>query len=77
MNLSSDFPTDDTDHFQQVRRNRNNYNDILESFLMEQQDQHRKQFRKINDEEFSDEVSSDNCQQQCEKKLVHFVLKVG
>jgi hypothetical protein len=50
--------SDDIDHFQQVKQNRQNYNEILENFLMEQQNQQRKQFQTINaDEEFSDEVN--------------------
>lgn len=50
-------PDDDIDHFQQVKQNRRNYNEILENFLMEQQNQQRKQFQTIiADEEFSDEV---------------------
>lgn len=52
------FSSDDIDHFQQVKQNRHNYNEILENFLMEQQNQQRKQFQAINaDEEFSDEVN--------------------
>lgn len=61
---------DEPDHFQQVRQNRQNYNDILESFLMEQQNQQRKQYRTINDEEFSDEVNSDGQRTIRRRKVV-------
>lgn len=49
--------SDDFDPYKKVKRNQQNYNEILENFLMEQQNQQRKQFVTINDEEFSDEVN--------------------
>lgn len=58
-NFISRFNSDGIDHFQQVKQNRQNYNEILENFLMEQQNQQRKQFQAINaDDEFSDEVNN-------------------
>lgn len=58
FSLVLNFTDDDIDHFQQVKQNRQNYNEILENFLMGQQNQQRKQFHAINaDEEFSDEVN--------------------
>jgi hypothetical protein len=58
----SSFADDSVDHFQQVIQNRHSYNEILENFVMEQQNHHRKQFQAINDEEFSDEVKKSKLQ---------------
>lgn len=55
--LLRNFLSDEFDHFQQVKRKQQNYNELLENFVMEQQNQQRKQFRVVNDEEFSDEVN--------------------
>lgn len=41
-----------------MKQNRLNYTAILDSFIMEQQNKQRKQFSRINNEEFSDEVNT-------------------
>lgn len=49
------FPADDINDFERVRQKRQNYNELLENFLMDQQSQQKKHYWRINDEEFSDE----------------------